>query len=281
MTQYVQMVNEGFQVFNKTTGASVLGPDRIATLWTGFGGVCETTGDGDPVVLYDQLANRWVDHASSPARASRPTSASPSRRRATRPAPTTATAFTSAPNFFDYPHLGVWPDAYYMAMNVFNSAGTAFLGPQPFAFDRTAMLAGLPATFVTPGLQSTSRRLADLPADLDGSTLPPAGAPNPFVESGRDRRGRSITSTSTLATPANSHLHARRQPGGGRLHRALPGTRVRARSSGRTDAPRRHRRSADVPPRLSQLRRRTKRWSATSPSARAASRAFAGLRSAT
>ena len=42
-TQYVQMVNEGFQVFNKTTGASMLGPLGITTLWTGFGGVCETT----------------------------------------------------------------------------------------------------------------------------------------------------------------------------------------------------------------------------------------------
>src|SRR5262249_27613716 len=59
-TQYVQMVNEAIQVFNKTTGASVLGPISIETLWSGFGGVCETAGHGDPVVLYDQLANRWV-----------------------------------------------------------------------------------------------------------------------------------------------------------------------------------------------------------------------------
>src|SRR6478672_13616375 len=58
-TQYVQMVNEGVQVFNKTTGASVFGPVDIATIWAGFGGVCQTGGKGDPVVLYDQLANRW------------------------------------------------------------------------------------------------------------------------------------------------------------------------------------------------------------------------------
>ena len=32
LTQYVQIVNEGFQVFNKTTGASVFGPVGIATL---------------------------------------------------------------------------------------------------------------------------------------------------------------------------------------------------------------------------------------------------------
>ena len=59
-TQYVQIVNEGYQVFNKTTGASVLGPSGITTLWSGFGGVCQNNGSGDPVVLYDQIANRWV-----------------------------------------------------------------------------------------------------------------------------------------------------------------------------------------------------------------------------
>ena len=59
-TQYVQIVNEGYQVFNKTTGASVLGPVAISTIWTGFGGVCEINGDGDPIVLYDQIANRWL-----------------------------------------------------------------------------------------------------------------------------------------------------------------------------------------------------------------------------
>ena len=33
---------------------------------------------------------------------------------------------------YDYPHLGVWPDAYYMSMNVFNTSGTAYLGPQAY-----------------------------------------------------------------------------------------------------------------------------------------------------
>jgi hypothetical protein len=46
LTQYVQMVNEGFQVFDKTTGASVFGPVGIATVWAGFGGVCQFNGDG-------------------------------------------------------------------------------------------------------------------------------------------------------------------------------------------------------------------------------------------
>ncbi len=96
LTQYVQIVNEGIQVFNKTTGASVLGPVGISTIWTGFGGVCESNGHGDPIVLYDQLANRWV--ISQFAGTSRPDRRV--RRRldhaATPPGPITGTAFISA-----------------------------------------------------------------------------------------------------------------------------------------------------------------------------------------
>ena len=73
--------------------------------------------------------------------------------------------------------MGVWPDAYYMSMNVFNAQATAFLGPQPFAFDRAKMLVGQPATFITPGITGGSSEETYLPADLDGSKLPPIGAP--------------------------------------------------------------------------------------------------------
>ena len=147
-TQYVQMVNKGYQVFNKTTGASLLGPSDIATVWSGFGGVCQSNGDGDPIVLYDQLANRWV--ISQFAGSGVPTDECVA-------VSTTSDAtgsynrydFHLGSNFYDYPHLGVWPDAYYIGENVFNSSGTTYLGPQPYALDRTSMLAGSAATFVT------------------------------------------------------------------------------------------------------------------------------------
>ncbi|HET8783727.1 MAG TPA: hypothetical protein VFM63_15045, partial [Pyrinomonadaceae bacterium] len=118
-TQYVQMVNKGIQVFDKTTGASLLGPSNIATVWSGFGGVCEFNTRGDPVVLYDQLADRWL--ISQFAGVSIPTDECVAIS-------TTNDAtgsyhrydFHLGSNFFDYPHLSVWPDAYYMSMNVFN-----------------------------------------------------------------------------------------------------------------------------------------------------------------
>src|SRR5262245_27133647 len=59
-TQYVQIVNQGFRVFDKDTGSPLTAATDIAALWSGFGGVCEFGGDGDPVVMYDQLAGRWL-----------------------------------------------------------------------------------------------------------------------------------------------------------------------------------------------------------------------------
>src|SRR5215216_1708308 len=166
-TQYVQIANEGFQVFNKTTGTSVLGPLGISTIWSGFSGPCETAGSGDPIVLYDQLANRWlisqfagVETPTDECVAVSTTSdATGSYHRY---------AFHLGSNFFDYPKLAVWPDAYYMSMNVFDSSGTSYLGPQPFAFDRAKMLAGLPATFISTGITGAGEA-PYLPADLDGS----------------------------------------------------------------------------------------------------------------
>jgi hypothetical protein len=200
-TQYLQMDNLQLQVFNKSTGASVLAAESITTLWSGFGGVCETSGYGDPVVVYDQFANRWVvsqfagtnDTATDECVAVSTTSdATGSWHRY---------GFHLGSDFYDYPKLGVWNDGYYMSMNVF---GNTFLGPQPFVFDRTKMLAGQSATYVTTGLLPSSSNQI-MPADADGSTPPPAGAPNPFLASG------TASSTWTLfrfhadfTTPANS-----------------------------------------------------------------------------
>jgi hypothetical protein len=202
-TQYVQIVNEGFQVFNKTTGASMLGPVGIATVWSGFTGPCETAGHGDPVALYDQLANRWL--ISQFAGAGVPTDeciAVSTTSDAT--GSWNRYAFHLGSNFFDYPHLGVWPDGYYMAMNVFNSAGTAFLGPQPFAFDRTKMLAGQPATFITTGITGGPTEETYLPTDLDGSLLPPVGAPASFVEFPGANTFRVFHFHVDFVTPLNS-----------------------------------------------------------------------------
>src|SRR6184192_3331265 len=208
-TQYVQIVNEGYQVFDKATGNSVLGPNSISSIWTGFGGACETGGNGDPVILYDHLADRWVVTQFAKATSNGPITDECVAVSVTADATGSyyRYGFHLGSNFYDYPHLSVWPDGYYMSMNVFNSTGTAYLGPQAFAFDRSKMIAGLTATFVSPVGPLGGSVDPFLPADLDGPTLPPGGAPATFV----GFPGQSINPNYTtyhfhadFATPANS-----------------------------------------------------------------------------
>ena len=68
-----------------------------------------------------------------------------------------------------------------MCSTVFNPAGQSYLGPQAFAFDRSKMLLNQPATFVSPVGPLGGSVDPFLPADLDGPTLPPTGAPETFL----------------------------------------------------------------------------------------------------
>jgi hypothetical protein len=175
---YIQTVNSTFQIYNKNTGATLYGPVDINTLFRGFGGTCEAQNAGDPIVLYDQLADRWQisQFTSDPGPYFQCIAVSATSD------PTAAWyryAFqTSAVNFEDYPHLGVWPDAYYMSTNEFAN-GVANVGAGFFAFERNKMLVGQAARqiyFTRPVPEG-----GYLPSDLDGYTLPPAGSPNYFM----------------------------------------------------------------------------------------------------
>ena len=225
-TQYVQMVNEGYQVFNKNTGASILGPSSIVSLWAGLGGVCQNNGHGDPVVMYDQIANRWLISQFAG------TGGTPTDECVAVSTTSDATGsynrydFHLGSNFFDYPHLGVWPDAYYMSMNVFNAPGTIFLGPQPFAFDRTAMLAGTPATFVTTAAALGASVDPFLPADLDGSNLPTNGAPESFVGFPGGGQYTTYHFHVDFGTPANSTWTTFATPPAAGFTQLCPSTRA-------------------------------------------------------
>ena len=51
------MVNRDFAVYSKT-GAVLRTSTPINELWANTNGECKTHNDGDPVVVYDQLARR-------------------------------------------------------------------------------------------------------------------------------------------------------------------------------------------------------------------------------
>jgi len=181
---YVAMSNLSFQIFNKS-GTSLYGPALNNTLWAGFGGPCQTENAGDPIVLYDQLDDRWI--------LSQFTAAGPTYYNcvavSTTGDPTGSYyryAFSTGTNFPDYPKYGVWSDALYISTREF--AGSPFAGIGAYAVNRAQLIAGNPAAQIisflaTPG--ATAYNVGDglLPTDLDGSTLPPAGTPNFYVGS--------------------------------------------------------------------------------------------------
>jgi hypothetical protein len=179
-TQFVEVTNFDYAVYNKTSGKLLLSPTRMNVIFSGFGGLCESTNGGDPVVLWDKLANRWLitQLAYNGGFTSNFLCVAVSKT-ADATGSFNRYAFDFGDTLPDYPKYSVWPDAYYVAMNAF---GFGF--GQPCALDRNAMLAGNSASMVcfTPN----SRDQSFLPSDLDGSTLPPAGAPNHYVELGND-----------------------------------------------------------------------------------------------
>jgi hypothetical protein len=181
-TQFVQTVNLTYAVYDKTTGATILGATPMASLWSGFGGICQTGPNySDPVVLWDKMAQRWFN--SIIAFNSTLTSSSICLAVSTSSDATGSYnryAFSFGTTLPDYPKYSVWPDAYYLNVNAFGSAGTVFLGAEPCALDRSKMLTGAAATAVCFTPQPLDYSF--LPGDLDGATLPPSGEPNPFVE---------------------------------------------------------------------------------------------------
>jgi hypothetical protein len=174
---YVQIVNTDFAVFNKS-GTVLYGPVPINTLWSGFGGGCQTNNDGDPVVVYDSISDRWVISQFSVSTKPYLQCVAVSQT----PDPTGAYFRYSFSygntDFPDYPKMGVWPDGYYITFNVFAN-GSTFSGTKVCAYDRTKMLAGQAAT---QQCFNTSNQFGGLlPSDLDGSRQPPAGSPNYIV----------------------------------------------------------------------------------------------------
>lgn len=174
---YVQIVNASVAVFSKT-GSVLLGPVRINTLWSGFGGACETYDNGDPIVQYDQLADRWLvsqftivannfNECVAISQTGDPTGA---YYRYVFP-------FSV---FDDYPHFGVWPDGYYATFHLFDPNTLAFLGGEVCAYDRAMMLTGGAASAQCVNMGTDVG--GQLASDLDGSTLPPPGEPNFIVQ---------------------------------------------------------------------------------------------------
>jgi len=172
---YIQAVNISFAIYTKT-GMLVYGPASLNTLWQGFGSY---TSDGDPIVLFDPLANRWlISQFSLPNYPNGPFYELIAVSQTEDPLGAWNRYSFKFKNMPDYPKLGVWPDGYYLSANSYSSGGLAWLGPVAVVLERDSMLTGGAARMVS--FQKDKSLKPMITADLDGPP-PPQGTPAYFL----------------------------------------------------------------------------------------------------
>jgi hypothetical protein len=184
----VQMVNSEYAVYDKQGRLQPGYPLRLGTIWQALGSPCDANG-ADPIVQYDRLADRWLlsqalkDPAYFECIAISMTD-DPGGRYALY-------AYDFGSTLSDWPKFGVWPtirnSAYLATYNLFELANT-YVGTDLCAYDRAAMLTADPraAQVCFTNVAEGTYPANFLPADLDGSTIPPAGSPAFFANLGPD-----------------------------------------------------------------------------------------------
>ena len=165
------------------------------TLWSGFGGGCQTNNDGDATVVVRPVGEPLDHHASSPVTTTpylQCVAVSTTRRPdrlvlpllvpVRRTSPTTRSSASG-------------PTPTTITFNMFNASGTAFLGAEVCAYDRAKMLTGAAATQQCFTLSATLRR--------------PAARPTSTAR--RRRRPARRTTSSSFATTALDALEVPRR----------------------------------------------------------------------
>lgn len=216
---YVHSVNQLVRVYDKV-GKPLTDPISLSAFWSGFPGDCGDVelSKGDPIVQYDQFANRWL--ISKFSRNDLLQRFQECVAVSETPDPTGAWYRYSFDyeNPPDYPKIGVWPDGYYATYNMYTpTESEEWAGVKICALERKAMLIGAPAT------QQCYTRMNDfsmLPADVDGPTPPPPGSPNYILGEGANSNLLSMykmhvdwdvpgdtTLTGPIKIPVNQYAH--------------------------------------------------------------------------
>ncbi|MGB8885809.1 MAG: hypothetical protein WCC87_03750 [Candidatus Korobacteraceae bacterium] len=174
-TQIVEWVNEDFAVYDKSTGALLLGPLPGNSLFTNLGGDCATQDNADPIAQFDKTAHRWLMAVNlllrPPYAACVAVSTSPD-------ATGTYYLYQFPLNGYpDYPKWGIWPTGYFQTQNTggLSSANVC-------AYNSTKMLVG-DSTAEQICEQLSSSDFSLMPADLDSATQPPVGQDEFFIGS--------------------------------------------------------------------------------------------------
>ncbi len=202
---YVEMINLVFAVYSKT-GTKLLGPVDTGTLWADFPIDECTEPSGDPIVIYDQFADRWIltqfttrglEFPNEPANPFYNCVAI-----STTGDPTGAYyryAFTTGFNFPDYPKYGVWDDSYLITTREFGIVDPSIYAIGVYGLERDRMIAGDPnaraVSFLLQDGHVPLSLIGDglLPADIDGKRLPRRNSPAPIVGTQDDEAAYGAT----------------------------------------------------------------------------------------
>ena len=187
---YMQWVNLAFRIYNRD-GTPASNITQGYQLFTGQSVCGSPSGNGgDPIVLYDQFANRWIaSQLAYPNYPNGPFYQCVAYSSTSDPTGTWCAYqyVAHATNLNDYPKFGVWPTqhAYMITVNQFHEPGDAWAGVGVFALERDALMSGCgSARMLYKDMFPVEPTLwgGMLPADLDGSAMPPANAPAPLIE---------------------------------------------------------------------------------------------------
>jgi len=190
----VEMVNLAFAVYDKQ-GNMLSGPTELGALWAGFAIPDCADSSGDPVVVYDQFANRWILTQFTMRGKKDPALPFYNCVAVSQSGDPTGAYFryafiTSVPDsktflMPDYPKYAVWKRSYVLTSR--DSAPTGQYGVSVYALEKSKMITGIPnARAVHFFLDSTSvpaNLIGDglLPADVDGKVQPPDTAAIPIM----------------------------------------------------------------------------------------------------
>ena len=204
---YIQSVNSSIRIHDKS-GSVLAGPITYNSFFSALGTSTpcgNNQNDGDGIVFYDHIADRWV--VSDFAFPAFPGTLFYQCIGVSKTSDPVAGGWwlyavqvdSAHPSYLgDYPKFGLWPDAYYLTVNLFSNF-TTFNGVRVFALPRSAMINGSGAP--NPGAVAFTidpATLGDayslLPATFRTGSVPPAGAPEYFM---------AINSSATAGTLEN------------------------------------------------------------------------------
>jgi hypothetical protein len=201
---YIQTVNSAFAIYSKT--GTLLASGTENALFAQSGTPCDGNSRGDPIVLYDPIANRWilsniafaVDASGNPLSPfyqciAVSVTSDPVSGGWYRYSFRMDTGGTNQPpvnTINDYPKFGIWTDGcLYYSANGFDASTRNYTGGEWGTFPLSDMYAGQSTVKMGLGyVASTIDYYTMVPSNISGpaGNLPPSGRLNYYVQQSRD-----------------------------------------------------------------------------------------------